>query len=106
MSIVCALRLQKKQSFAHLYAEKGCVEASPAQGTAVPLKKCPLLVSTEICNLFMLLAIARLLFVQDTMGSLTSTNECWQIGFPFNVHLGDGTHIDESLPVKHQNDSL
>ena len=61
-----------------------------------PLMQCPLLVRVGICNLFMGPAIACLLFVKDIVGSLTFTNECWQMGFPFNVHRRDGTHIDES----------
>ena len=36
-------------------------------------------VKAGICNLFMVLAIACQLF-GGTVGCLTSTNECWQIG--------------------------
>ena len=59
--------------------------------------QCPLLVKAGICNLFMVPAIARLLFAKDTVASLTSTNSCWQMGCLFNVHPKDVTHIDESL---------
>ena len=40
--------------------------------------------------------IAHRLFKKDTVGSLTSTNECWQTGSQCNVHPRDGTHTDES----------
>ena len=47
-----------------------------------------------IWNLFMVLAIARLLFAKDTTGSLTSIDECRQMGCPFNFHPRDGTRRD------------
>ena len=31
------------------------------------------------------------------MGSLTSTNKCWQMAHPLNVCLRNNTHIDEAL---------
>uniref|UniRef100_A0A8C4QJG9 Ferredoxin n=1 Tax=Eptatretus burgeri TaxID=7764 RepID=A0A8C4QJG9_EPTBU len=42
-------------------------------------------------NLFMLPAIARLLFVKDAVGSLRSTDKCCLTGRPV-VHLRDGAH--------------
>ena len=36
---------------------------------------------------------AFLILMKDTVGSLMFTN--WQMGPQFNVHLRDGTHIDE-----------
>ena len=49
--------------------------ASLAEGMAVI--QWLLLVRAGICNLIRVPAIARLLFVKDTVGSLTSINECW-----------------------------
>ena len=69
--------------------------ASMAEGSAVPLMQCPPLVRAGIRNLFTVSVIAHLLFVKDTIGSLTSTNECQQTGSPFNVHPRDDTHIGE-----------
>jgi len=43
--------------------------ASLAEGTAVPLMRCPLLVRAGIWNLFRVPAIAHLLFAKDTVGS-------------------------------------
>ena len=40
------------------------------------------LVVAGIWNLAMVPVIAHLLLAKDTMGSLTSTNECWQTGMP------------------------
>ena len=51
-------------------------------------------IRTGICNLFRALVIARLLLKKDTVGSLTYTKECRQMGCQFNVHPRDGTHID------------
>ena len=51
---------------------------------AVPLMQFPLLVRAIIWNLAMVLAIAHLLFVKDTMRSLTATNKCWQMGQMFD----------------------
>ena len=48
--------------------------ASLAEGAAVLLMQCPLLVQAGIWNFAMVLVIARLLFVRDTMGYLTPTN--------------------------------
>jgi len=39
--------------------------------------------------------IARPLSTKDSVGSLTSTDECRQTGRLFNVHPREGTHIDE-----------
>ena len=72
--------------------------ASLAEGGAVLLMQCPLLVRAEIWNLFKVLVIVHLLFTKEIMGSLTSTNEYWQMGHPFNVHPRDGTRTDESSP--------
>ena len=47
-----------------------------AEVTDVPLMQCPLLVRAEIWNLAIVLAIACLLLMKDTVGSLTSTNKC------------------------------
>ena len=64
-----------------------------SEGTAVLLMHCPLLVRVGIWNLAMVLAIACVLFVKDTNGSLASTNECWQIERPFDFHLRDGNAL-------------
>ena len=79
--------------FVHMQHQAAGV-ASLAEGKAVPLMQCPLLVRARNCNLSMVLAIAHLLFAKDTVGSLTSTNECWQMGRSFNVHPNDTTHTD------------
>ena len=48
--------------------------ASLAEGTAVPLMRCPLLVRAGIWNLAMVPAIANILFTKDNIRFLTSTN--------------------------------
>ena len=60
------------------YAAQGYGVTSLAEGMAVPMVQCLLLFRAGICNLYMVPAIARLLFAKNTMESLTSTNECWQ----------------------------
>ena len=50
------------------YAARGCGVASLAEGVAVPLMRCPLLVRAGICNLAMVPVIARLLFTKDAVG--------------------------------------
>ena len=52
-------------SFFVLIQHRAVGVASSAEGAAVPLMQCTLLVRAGICNLFMLLAIARLLFAKD-----------------------------------------
>ena len=86
------------QSFSSSFvcAARCCGIASLAEAVAVLLMQFTLLVRAGICNLFKVPVITRLLFAKDTVRSLTSTNECWQTGFPFNVHPRDGTHIDET----------
>jgi len=56
----------------------------------------PAVVKSGIWNLVMVPTIARLLFAKDTLGYLTSTNECWQIVRLINSHPRDSTHFDES----------
>ena len=56
------------------FAAQGYGVVSLAEGAVVLLMQCPLLVRAGIWNLFMMLEIARLFFVKDTMGSLTSTS--------------------------------
>ena len=62
------------------YAAQGFGITSLAEGVAVLLMKCPLLVRAGIRNLVMVPAIARLLFMKDTGGFLTSTNKCQHMG--------------------------
>jgi len=51
-----------------LWAAQACWVASSAEGAAVPLMWCPLLwVKVAVWNLFMVLAIAHLLFAKDTI---------------------------------------
>ena len=61
------------------------------------------LIWERICNLFWVLAIARLLFTKDTMESLTSTNEFWQTGRPSRDvpldHHTENCHITVILTV-------
>ena len=66
-------------------------------GVVVLLTECLLLARAGIWNLFTVLVGAHLLFVEDTVGSLTSTNSCQHMGLSgYNAHPRDGTHTDES----------
>ena len=61
------------------------------------------LVRAGIWNLAMVPAIACLFFTKDTVGSLKCTDECWQMGIPFNVHLRDGAHpVRETSDGRHK----
>ena len=71
-------------------------------GVPVPLLQCPVQARVRICNLFRVPAITCLLFVKDTVGSLTSTISCWQIGSLGSPH----THWWITLAVKHSDDSF
>ena len=93
----------------HSYAAQDCGGTS-AEGAAILLMQCPLLVSAGIWNLAMVPAIARLLFRTDIVGSLTFT-EWRQAGHPFNIYPRDVTHSHTLMnrPVcetKHWDDSL
>ena len=56
------------------YSAEGCGEASLADGVAVPLMQCTLLVRAGIGNL---LTIARLLSTKDAVGSFAMTVYRW-----------------------------
>ena len=57
-------------------------------------------VRAGICNLFRVQATARLLFVKDTVWSLTSTNvNTSRRDAQFNVHPRDGARIFMCLPT-------